>query len=121
MPRIVQRTGVQLTSRQARQFHVMPTLGDRQRVVYLELCSADNLTNSELAVRLDCPINTITPRVFELRQGLPRPGHWRDIGALGSRGRQARLPDHPSPRYGLRERPGNLLRQRCSNDYAPFH
>ena len=58
----------QNTSVEAYFNNVLPTLGDRQRVVYKALNESLNLTNSELAVELDWPINTVTPRVNELRK-----------------------------------------------------
>lgn len=58
---------VQETSRIAYAQDVFPTLGDRQHEVYEILKTAQSLTNSEISVLLDKPINTITPRVFELR------------------------------------------------------
>lgn len=61
-------SNVQSTSLHAYHSEVVPTLGDRQRAVYDELEKAENLTNSELAGRLNWPINCITPRVYELRE-----------------------------------------------------
>lgn len=58
---------VQETSRAAYYNDAVPTMGARQQRVYAELLQADNLTNSEIAARLNWPINTVTPRVFELR------------------------------------------------------
>lgn len=59
---------IQQTSREAFINEVKPTLGHRQRVIFEEICKAGNLTNSEIAARLGWTINTVTPRVFELRQ-----------------------------------------------------
>jgi len=61
-------TNVQDTSRIAYHSDAIPTLPDRQKCVYDELLHAENLTNSEIASRLNWPINTVTPRVFELRE-----------------------------------------------------
>jgi predicted transcriptional regulator len=49
---------------------IRPQLGDRQKQVYALLASLPpftGMTNSEIAQRLDMPINCITPRVNELR------------------------------------------------------
>lgn len=56
------------TSINAYRTEVLPSLGERQKCVYEELTKAHDLTNSELASRLNWPINTITPRVHELRK-----------------------------------------------------
>lgn len=62
---------IQETSRHAYRSEVIPTLGDRQLAVYNELLEAPDLTNSELAGRLNWPINTVTPRIYELRHESP--------------------------------------------------
>ena len=59
---------VQQTSLFAYQNEVKPTLGERQKVIYEALKTRDNFTNTELANYLDFPINTVTPRVGELRK-----------------------------------------------------
>jgi predicted transcriptional regulator len=46
----------------------LQTLGDRQIEVYKKLKEMGSATNNELAHALGKPINTITPRVFELRE-----------------------------------------------------
>lgn len=61
-------TNVQDTSRKSYAANVVPSLGARQVAVLIELGKADSLTNSQLAGRLEWPINTVTPRVFELRR-----------------------------------------------------
>lgn len=67
------KTFVRDTSIDTYHSEVRPTLGDRQKAVYAALCEAHerdrkpNMTNSELAAMLNWPINTITPRIFELR------------------------------------------------------
>ena len=49
------------------------TLGERQRVVYFVLSELKEATDKEISVYLDLPINTITPRRFELvEMGLVR-------------------------------------------------
>lgn len=63
----------QQTSLFAYRNEIKPTLGDRQRVVYEALRTRKNFTNTELATWLSFPINTVTPRVNELRKmGLVR-------------------------------------------------
>lgn len=57
---------IQETSKIAYLGEVRPTLSDRQVCVFGELQKEENLTNSELAGRLNWPINTITPRTNEL-------------------------------------------------------
>ena len=47
---------------------VKPSLGDRQKVIWTALNEREDWTNSELASHLDWPINTVTPRVKELRE-----------------------------------------------------
>lgn len=59
---------VQETSRLAYAQSVHHNLGERQHEVYEAFKSVSHsLTNSEIAEYLNKPINTITPRVFELR------------------------------------------------------
>ena len=57
---------IQDTSRHAYKYDALPTLGERQLLVYNELLKADNLTNLEMAKRLGIEINTVTPRTNEL-------------------------------------------------------
>lgn len=59
---------VQTTSRLSYARDVFPNLGDRQHEVYEAIRTASHsLTNSEIAQYLGNAINTVTPRVFELR------------------------------------------------------
>ena len=44
------------------------TLGKRQKVVFEAINKFEDVTNAELADFLGWPINTVTPRVFELRK-----------------------------------------------------
>lgn len=60
------RTIMQTTSLEAYE-EVKKTLGKRQARVFNLLYYSDPTTNSELAAQLGWPINTVTPRVFELR------------------------------------------------------
>lgn len=60
---------VQTTSLNAYYGEILDTLGDRQRAalrVFGENYTRD-FTNAELADELEWPINTVTPRVYELR------------------------------------------------------
>lgn len=63
---------MQETSLAAYRSEVRPTLGDRQRAAYSVLCEAHaegkNMTNSEIAATLNWKINTVTPRINELRK-----------------------------------------------------
>lgn len=59
---------VRTTSLFSYNTEIRPTLGSRQELVYNEIASHDDITNSELSGRLGIPINTITPRVYELRK-----------------------------------------------------
>jgi len=59
---------IQETSQLAFYNFVKPNLGERQKAVFELLEKADNLTNSEIASRLGWPINTVVPRVYELRK-----------------------------------------------------
>lgn len=61
------KTAVRDTSIAAYRTDVRPTLSERQKTVYELLEHEINLTNSEIAARLDWPINCVTPRVYELR------------------------------------------------------
>lgn len=57
------------TSLHAYRTEVEPTLGERQQIVYDLLKNArETLTNSEIAARLNWPINCVTPRIHELRE-----------------------------------------------------
>lgn len=55
----------QTTSRRAWREEIQPHLGERQEAV-LDALTGD-MTNSEIAAKLGASINTITPRIFELR------------------------------------------------------
>ena len=46
---------------------VLPALGNRQQAVLLAFMEKESFTNAEVADFLQFPINTITPRVLELR------------------------------------------------------
>jgi Mn-dependent DtxR family transcriptional regulator len=46
---------------------IKTTLGERQQRVYDEIAKHENITNMELAAILCASINTVTPRVKELR------------------------------------------------------
>lgn len=62
----------QETSKIAYREDVLPTLGERQVAVYDVLeKSGKDMTNLEIAQALQWPINTVTPRVFELRKTSP--------------------------------------------------
>lgn len=47
---------------------IKPTLGERQKEVYEILSLYPDLTNTEISEKLGLPINSITPRIFELRK-----------------------------------------------------
>ena len=57
---------IQETSLRA-YWDVVDTLGLRQYIVFQRL-SAEPMTNTELSDRLGWAINTVTPRVYELRE-----------------------------------------------------
>lgn len=59
--------GVQNTSMDSFHSFTPEELGDRQRAVYEELLKGPG-SNRELSERMNWPINTITPRVNELRE-----------------------------------------------------
>ena len=59
---------IQSTSILAYYSDVLPSLGKRQEIVLEEILKSENITNTEISARLNLPINTITPRVFELRE-----------------------------------------------------
>ena len=78
------KTAVQDTSQDTYHREVKPSLGERQQRVYDALQGTEGLTNSELAVKLNWPINTITPRVYELREaGLVADGGTRKCQVTG--------------------------------------
>ncbi len=62
------RHAAQTTSLFTYHHEIKPQLSERQQAVYDELAKVENLTNSEIAASLHASINTITPRVYELRQ-----------------------------------------------------
>lgn len=52
---------------------IKPKLGKRQKLIYEALKTRENFTNQEIADHLGLQINTITPRIKELRDaGLVR-------------------------------------------------
>jgi len=57
---------IQPTSLQAYFGEVVPSLGNRQKIV-IEAFLTNTFTNAELGKYLGWPINTVTPRVKELR------------------------------------------------------
>lgn len=61
-------TNVQETSIETYHDEVKPTLGARHKRVMEALATRADFTNLELATYLGWPINTATPRVFELRE-----------------------------------------------------
>ena len=61
-------TSIQPTSLQSYYTEIKPHLGDRQKVVLEEIKKGGNMTNNEIAASLGVQINTITPRVHELRK-----------------------------------------------------
>lgn len=62
------KTDVQTTSLFAYRTEIVPTIGTRQRVVYDEIMRHKDVTNTEISHFLGFPINTVTPRVNELRK-----------------------------------------------------
>ena len=63
---------------------VKPTLGHRQKTIYEALGLRESFTNTEMAAYLDWPINTITPRMKELRKiGLVRCAGTRECKVTG--------------------------------------
>ncbi len=58
---------IQDTSQKAFREEVVPTIGPRQEIVLQAIIALGAATNSELSSYLGWPINTVTPRVFELR------------------------------------------------------
>lgn len=62
------RKGVAETSMMSYRQLTKQDLGDRQRIVFETLDAHPNRSNRELAALLNWPINTITPRVKELRE-----------------------------------------------------
>lgn len=62
------KTDMQSTSLDTYFGEVKALLGEKQKVVLAAFDARESFTNSELADYLSWPINTITPRVFELRK-----------------------------------------------------
>jgi hypothetical protein len=74
----------QITSLEAYAKEVHPTLHPRQALVLQYLQSAGPHTNCEISAALQKPINTITPRIKELRtQGLVLPAGKRQCTITG--------------------------------------
>ena len=74
---------VQDTSAQA-YYAVLQTLGYKQEMVYLKLKEIGNATNNELKQALGWEINTVTPRVNELRKlGIVKEGTRRPCRVSG--------------------------------------
>lgn len=85
------KTNVQHTSLQAYFGEVLKDLGRRQAEV-LEVFTRGNFTNAELALELRLPINSITPRVFELREkGLVEEDIVRQCKATGRKAKVWKL------------------------------
>lgn len=75
---------VQETSLKAYFGEIYDNLGNRQKVVLEALKERENFTNQELADFLGFPINTVTPRVKELRDlGLVRKFTTRPCKSTG--------------------------------------
>ena len=75
---------IQQTSLFAFYNEVKPTLGHRQKVIYEAFGTRENFTNSEMSAYLNWPINTVVPRVNELRKvGLVRQSGIRTCKVTG--------------------------------------
>ena len=61
MQRMMQQTSLEAFEQ------VREELGDKQRLVYLALSELKSANNTMLSKHLGLPINSITPRVLELR------------------------------------------------------
>jgi DNA-binding MarR family transcriptional regulator len=59
---------IQQTSMMAYLTDVKPKLNQKQHAVYRAIEEYGPITNKQLAEAMDLPVNTITPRVLELRQ-----------------------------------------------------
>lgn len=66
-------------------FEIEPELGQRQEEVFLVLKDLGEATNTMIAKRMNLPINSITPRVFELRQKHLVTESYRDICPITKR------------------------------------
>ena len=65
---------------------IQATLAPRQQQVYEALKRSEGMTNGELSSFLNVPINSITPRIFELREkGLVREKEKRICKSSGFR------------------------------------
>ena len=60
--------GVQETSKDAYHGEVVPKLGAKQREVLSVLEKFEDMTNKEISDYIGNPINTVTPRILELRK-----------------------------------------------------
>jgi len=58
---------IQQTSLQSYQ-EILPDLGERQRVIYQAIRRYQPVSNGDLSRILQIPINSVTPRVKELRE-----------------------------------------------------
>ncbi len=75
---------MQQTSLFAYRNEIKPTLGERQSAVYEVLREKGSMTNNEIAHWLSAQINTITPRIYELRKmGLVRLSDTRKCRITG--------------------------------------
>ena len=75
---------IQSTSLKAYHGEVVPTLGQRQKVVLEALARSEGMTNVEISARIGLPINSITPRTFELlAKGLVREQKKRKCNVTG--------------------------------------
>ena len=62
------QNAIQQTSLFAYRNDILPNLGQRQQEVLKIFKDGENYTNNEIAHILFIPINTVTPRVNELRK-----------------------------------------------------
>ena len=75
---------IQITSLEAYAHEIFPTLGKRQALIVQYLRSAGEHTNCEISDALNLPINTVTPRIKELRaQGLVLSARKRKCNITG--------------------------------------
>lgn len=59
---------IQETSLLAYNNYTKPHLAETQQAVFQALLTRESFTNNELAHYMDWPINSVTPRIFELRK-----------------------------------------------------
>lgn len=79
-------SNVMQTSLFAYNHEIKPTLMPRQKIIYETLQTRKNFTNTELAEHLGFPINTVTPRVNELRKlGVVRLSEFRKCNVTNRR------------------------------------